>query len=521
MTKPIPKSWLLAFLLLAAALAAILPMTACASATEYDAAGATRFVFSDSGITVSEGSYSGYKVSGTALTINDSGTYLISGSCADGSITVKKGTTGVTLVLDGLSLTSSDTAPIACNKSTEVTILAVSGTTNVLTDAAENNDETAPNNANAENAVIKCKDGSAVTLCGTGTLNLIANGKNGIKSGTSTDEEGEASFTIRDLTLNISASVNDAVNVEQLLNVESGTITLSAADDALHCDLVMNVGADGTAGPSITITDCYEGIEAATLNICSGSISINASDDCLNAANSDLTNYAFSMTISGGTITAYTSSGDGFDSNGDLTITGGTVAVWSANRADNQPLDANGTLAVSGGTVLAAGGSSGMGVTTNATQPYVTFGSTGMGGFRGQPGGTNSAQSAASLAKGSTFTIEDASGNPVYSGTALCDANYLFFSSLQLTADESYTLRSNSAAVATAAAQTGTTSGGFPGGMGGGQRPGSSDGQTPSSKPDGSDGTTASDGMTPPAKLNGQPPQNGAAAAISEVSAKA
>ena len=91
-----------------------MPM-AFATAASYDTAGATRFVFSDSGIDATDGNYTGYKVKGTALTINEAGTYTVSGSCADGSITVKKGTTGVTLVLDGLTLTSADTAPIACN----------------------------------------------------------------------------------------------------------------------------------------------------------------------------------------------------------------------------------------------------------------------------------------------------------------------------------------------------------------------------------------------------------------------
>ena len=140
----------------------------------------------------------------------------------------------------------------------------------------------------------------------------------------------------------INAPVNDAVNAEQLLNVESGTITIDAGDDALHCDLVMNVGADGTDGPTITITNAYEGLEAATLNIASGNIDITCSDDCLNAASSLLTDYDFAMNISGGTIRAYTTAGDGFDSNGTMTISGGGIEVWTANSADNQPLDADG-----------------------------------------------------------------------------------------------------------------------------------------------------------------------------------
>ena len=174
----------------------------------------------------------------------------------------------------------------------------------MLTDSAENNDESYPDNENAENAVIKCKDGSRVTLCGSGSLTINANGKNGIKSGASTAEEGEASLTIRELALTIDAPVNDAVNAEQLLTIESGTLTISAGDDALHCDLALSIGADSTAGPTITMTDCCEGIEGATLNIYSGDITINAADDCLNAANSDLSGYDFSINISGGTITA-------------------------------------------------------------------------------------------------------------------------------------------------------------------------------------------------------------------------
>lgn len=360
MERPMPKP--LPFLC-ASALA--LSLTACAGTinnSTADTASNVTFTFTDSGVTAAGETDTGYEIDGTALTITSSGTYTVSGSCADGSIKVKKGTTGVTLVLSDLTLTSENTAAITCGKSSEVTILVSNGTENSLSDTEQNNDDNYPENENAENAVIKCKDGSTVTLCGDGELTITANGKNGIKSGATTDEDGEASLTIRDLTLNIDAPVNDAINAEQLLNVESGTLTIDAADDAIHCDLVLNIGADGTDGPTIDITNCCEGLEGAELNVCSGDITINASDDCLNAANSDLTDYDFTMTISGGAIDAYTSGGDGFDSNGDLTITGGTVIVWTDNTADNEPLDADGTITVSGGTVLAAGGSSGMGM---------------------------------------------------------------------------------------------------------------------------------------------------------------
>ncbi len=456
--------------------------TAVAEAASYSLADAVTFTFTDDGITASADS-SSYKIDGCSLTIKESGTYVLSGSCADGSIKVKAGGSGVTLILNGLDLTSADTAPIVCGKSSVVTIVAAEGTANTLTDSAANNADDNPDNDNAENAVLKCKDGSQVTLCGTGSLTLNANGKNGIKSGAAnTDEDGttqDASLTIRELTLTINAPVNDAVNAGQALNVESGTLTIAAGDDALHCDLVLNIGAEGTAGPDITITGCYEGLEGAAINVYSGTIDITATDDCLNAANPDLTDYDYAMNIYGGTITAYSTSGDGFDSNGSMTFTGGTVAVWTANTADNEPLDADGTITVTGGTILAAGGSSGMGMTIDAQQAYVTFGESagmgGMGGPGGRPGeeseasteaGTDSAESTAlSLAAGDSFTLVNAAGETVYSGTAVCATRYLFYSSADLGDGESYSIGSIAATAQTGTATTGMAGG--PGGMGG------------------------------------------------------
>lgn len=170
-------------------LAVLLPSVPAAFASQRAAEG-TAVVFSESGITAAD--ESGLSIDGTTLTIEQAGTYVLSGTCSDGSVKVKKGVTGVTLVLSGLDLTSSTTAPITCGKSSGVTILAAEGTENALTDAAANNGDNYPDNADAENAVIKCKDGSQVTIGGTGTLTVTANGKNGIKSGATTDEIGRA-----------------------------------------------------------------------------------------------------------------------------------------------------------------------------------------------------------------------------------------------------------------------------------------------------------------------------------------
>ncbi len=134
-------------LLLLLALSLVCGLCACAAPTEADAPAPTEADASartdeppaaqeEAAPSVSEGaetvvqftgeavsvSGSGCEADGTALTISEGGVYRLSGSCADGSVKVKNGTTGVTLILDALTLTSADTASITCG-----TILAAGG----------------------------------------------------------------------------------------------------------------------------------------------------------------------------------------------------------------------------------------------------------------------------------------------------------------------------------------------------------------------------------------------------------
>ena len=356
-----------------------------------DMSGATVISFSESGITVTPGKYSGYTVEGNEVKIEAAGTYVLRGESSDASVKVKKETTGVVLVLDGLELTSKSGAPIVCAKSTEVTIIASAGTVNTLSDTERNNNESNTDNLDAENAVIKCKDGSNVVIAGEGTLNIIANGKNGIKGGASTELEGESSLTVLELTLNIKANVNDALKADTLLNVESGNITIEAADDAIKSDYTLNIGTEGGEGPNINVISSNEGIEAATLNVYSGNIIVNSTDDGINAANSDLTGYSFECNFYGGKIVINTTTGDGIDSNGSISFAGGELEVYSSTRSDNSPFDADGGISLSGGTVFGIG-MPGMGSLPSSTeQSYVYFGSGGMGfggrgGFNGMGG---------------------------------------------------------------------------------------------------------------------------------------
>ena len=294
------KKKLLAALLASALAAGMLPTSACAVSSAYTSSNATLISFTDSAVTA-DGAYSGYEIEGTDVSITAAGTYVFSGDCDDGSITVKKGVTGVTLVLNGLTLTNADSAAITLNKTAEAALIAAAGSENTVADTA---------GANDENAAVKVKSGASLLLSGTGTLTACGNPQNGIKGAS------DAVITVDELTLNI-----------------------EAADDGLSCDDELT-------------------IKGGRVNITAGGDAVKASPDTDDAENPDTTSLG-NVTVSGGTMTL-TAANDGVQADGDLTISGGTFAVTANgghttalidDSASCKGLKAGKTLTVSGGTV--------------------------------------------------------------------------------------------------------------------------------------------------------------------------
>ncbi|MBR3486554.1 MAG: carbohydrate-binding domain-containing protein [Clostridia bacterium] len=402
------------------------------------------FTFSNSGITASVEDEESYSIDGTTLKIKASGTYTLTGSCSNGRITVKKGTTGVTLVLNDLDLKSADSAPILCNKGSEVNIQAASGTVNKLTDTSINNDDAHPENTNAENAVIKAKDGSRLTLSGSGTLIVTANGKNGIKGGMDLAADGDtpassASLTIKQLTLNVTANVNDAIKSEQLLSIQSGKITVSAAGNAIRCDRTLNIGQSGN-GPTLTISSSSVGLSSAVMTIAGGNISINSTSDGIKCANSELGDYPYACNIKGGTITVNSTDGDGIDSNGTLSFAGGSVTVFSSEKETDSPLESVKGITLQSGTLFGMGSAGMVENPSSAKQVYVTFGKATDGG------------SELNIPKGSTVKLAKASGGTLFTTTAPRKAGYIIFSSPNLSEGMKVKLYINGSEIATATA---------------------------------------------------------------------
>ena len=505
MTKTIMrrgKKTLAGLLVSAMLLTLLMPMQVNAASYTADAT----LTFSDSGITAS-GSEEGYEIDGTDLKITAAGTYVVTGSCSEGSITVKKGTTGVTLVLNNLTLASSATAPLSCNKTTEVNLILEG--TSTLTDNEDpaNEDSADETAADAfEGAALKVKSGSSLTISGTGTLTADGSScKNAIKGAATaviTVESGtinakaannglasDGSVVINGGTVNVTAQ-NDGIKADPeaddtesagTVTINGGTINVDAGDDAIKAAYVLTIGTKGAStGPKINVKSCVEGLEGAEIYLNSGSGSITASDDGINAANSDLTNYSFLLDIEGGTW-IINSGGDGVDSNKNIVVNGGTTIVYGPTNNGNAALDYEGSCTVNSGELLCIG-TSGMAMAPSSGT-YVMFGASGMGGGQmgGQPGNmggqmgrpgqmgqqTQTSQGSVSISAGSTLTIKDASGNTLIETTSPKAANNVMFASDSLTSGSAYTLYVNGTQASTATAATGNgMNGGQPGGQG-------------------------------------------------------
>ncbi len=324
------KKKLLAALLASALAAGMLPTSACA-ASDYTTANATLVTLTDSSATA-KGKYTGYEIDGTDVSITAAGTYVFSGDCDNGSITVKKGVTGVTIVLNGLTLTNDDSAAITLNKTAEASLIAAAGTTNTVADTEGSNDE---------NAAVKVKSGASLSISGTGTMTVDGNAKNGIKGA------ADAVITVAEVKLNINAA-NDGLSCDDELNITGGTLSITAGGDAVK------------ASPDTGDTENPDTTSLGNVTISGGTLTLNAAEDGIQA-DGDLTisGGTFHVKTNGGHTTALTddsASCKGFKAGGALTVTGGTLTVDSADDA----LHANTDVTISGGTLTLATGDDGV-----------------------------------------------------------------------------------------------------------------------------------------------------------------
>lgn len=425
--------------------------------------GATRISLSDDGCAVDG---AGAVADGTTVTITAGGTYVLTGQMPAGQVVVNADGEKVQLVLDGASVTSTDSAAILVRAAKKVWLTLADGTQNKIATSGSfaEDDEYSIDGAvwcksdltingtgaltvsSAEGHGIVCKDELALVsgdveveaarhavqaqdaaCVVAGTWSLTA-GTDGIHCGDDDDAE-KGSALIVGGTVSIDAA-SDGVDAANVLEVDGGEVTVSAGDDGLHSERALQVD-----GGTVTVTKSYEGLEGSTVTVNGGVIDVTSSDDGVNAAGDPTGDSsaeaadagAFGpeaaagqpedpmgggrapagdgrapedadaqaptstgqvpagsggqvpadaggqapgaggdmdydstaqVTINGGKLTIQ-AGGDGIDSNGDLTVTGGEAYVFGPASDGDGSLDFAGTGTITGGVVMCAG-SSGM-----------------------------------------------------------------------------------------------------------------------------------------------------------------
>lgn len=195
----------------------------------------------------------GASASGSIVTIKKAGTYVISGILADGQIIVDAGGKDIVkLVLNGVTINNSSTAPIYVKNSEKTIIILNSNTVNTITDSdnygfASGEDE--------PNAAIFSKDD--LTITGTGTLNVTGNYYNGIGCKDTLCITGGHIFI---------TAVNDGLRGRDAIAISGGTFTINAGNDGMKAnnDTDADKGYIVIDGGSFNITAVCDGIQAET-----------------------------------------------------------------------------------------------------------------------------------------------------------------------------------------------------------------------------------------------------------------
>lgn len=422
------------------------------------------------------------QISGNTVTIIDEGTYILSGTLTDGMVIVDaEDTDKVQLVLDGVDITSAESAAIYVREADKVFITTASDSQNTLTNGGT---YTAIDDNNIDAAIFSKSD---LTLNGAGSLTITAKAGHGVVS--------KDDLVLTSGTYQIDAA-SHGLSGKDSVRIASGSYTIVSGKDGIHAENADDTSlgfvylADGTfditsdgdgisagnwlqadggvytvkagggsenvqksdgewqfgPGQQTESTDTTEedtvsmkAIKAAgELILKGGKYSLDNADDTIHSnANVTISDGEFTLasgddgihadsatTISGGTIDI-TESYEGIEGL-SIDITGGETYVSGPTNDGNSALDYNGTGTVTGGIFIAAG-SSGM---------AENFGDSSTQGVM--------MVTVNSQAAGSAVSLSDSSGNELVSWTPEKEYTSVIISCPEITTGQEYTLTTGS-----------------------------------------------------------------------------
>lgn len=367
--------------------------TSTTKAAEQSAANSETITFSSDKITCSDSDVS---IEDNVITISKAGNYTVSGSSENAQIIIDASDDDeVSLTLSDLTLSCETSAPIYVKTAKQLTVTLKDSSTNYLSTT----DEFVAIDDNNIDGVIFSKDD--LILTGSGSLEIDSPYGHGIVT--------KNELTVEDGTYTMTCKKH-GLSGKDGIRIVNGTFTLSTQKDGIHTDGDLTI-----ENGDINILESLEGLEGQTITILDGNIDIVSSDDGINAAGaSDSSNSqssdnfenqkgnapqppenntdgqqppelpdnqqqgmepptdngnefggnaggfdmdadeSCSLTISGGNI-HINAGGDGIDSNGTFTMTGGTVFVEGPESNGDSALDYGISATITGGSFLAIG----------------------------------------------------------------------------------------------------------------------------------------------------------------------
>ena len=320
--------------------------------------------FSNTGVSVTN-SGADVTVSSTMANVP----YVVSGSSSNGSLTMYS-TSAFYMVLNALSLTSNTTAAINIASAVDATVR--------LRDSSSIAD-------NANSAVNGAfYTAGALTINGSGTLQVTGNGKHGISvegtltvnSGTirilETDSDGihgSSNLTWNGGTLDIVSAGSDGLDFSGTVTIANGNLSINTTTETQRSIKVTGVFTmtGGTLDININGNDC-KGIKGdADINISGGTIGVQVSGTGSHGISSDT-----DVVIGGSAnVTVVSSSQDGkcIKSDGTVHINGGTLDLTHSGDI-SKGITATGDVTIAGGDItITASGSTVLEVVNNQNVP--------------------------------------------------------------------------------------------------------------------------------------------------------
>ncbi|MFK4099436.1 carbohydrate-binding domain-containing protein [Streptomyces sp. NPDC019531] len=312
---------------------------------------------------------------GDPVTVTSEGTYRLSGKLTDGQVVVNVPEGKVTLVLDGVDITSSTGPAIEASEVDELTVVLADGSENTLTGSHD------------EDAVLD--SAGDLTVTGKGSLTVHGDGNDGIAS-----SDG---LVIASGTVTVEAE-DDGIRGKDYLVVRGGTVTVKAGGDGLKSDNSEDTKAGYimVSGGAVKARSAGDGVDAATdLVVTGGSLDVTSDSASSSAhglkagviavleagaitvdSSADAVHSDAAVHFNGAKVTL-AAGDDGVHAEGELVISKGELEITKSNEG----LEGKDIL-VRGGTSKVTSNDDGV----NASGSEASSDDQG-GGFGGGPGG--------------------------------------------------------------------------------------------------------------------------------------